>query len=663
MGRQSYDFNDNWLFAKLPAGQWQPVTLPHTYNDTDGLNGKGGSYYRGPVCYRKTFDGDFGGKRVFVEFGAANTVAEVCVNGAFVGRHEGGYAAFRFDITDHIRASGNEMAITVSNAPTDHIPPITHMGDFTKMGGLYRGAKLIVTEQAHMDLLDYGASGVYITPKNITPERADVDICVKLANDGPDSSLTVFAALFDRQGRQVATAEEKAPVAAGEKGSVLLKTAVENPVFWNGREDPCLYKATVFLFQGKRLVDSVEQAFGIRTFRVDREQGFFLNGKHLDLHGVGYHQDSYEAGWAMTDAQRERDYEMMRALGCTAVRMAHYQHCAYEYDLCDRYGLGVWAELPLINRMSPDDKTMLSAPGFEENAKQQLTELIRQNYNHPSIFCWSISNELLQDKGDVLPIYGRLSTHILKEDSTRLRTFADNQFWGPFLEMPVDAFGCNRYFGWYKEGPVESFGPWFDAHSKKTRLPVCVTEYGGGGALSQHRDHVVWERDIDIWGKRHYENYQSQLHEQAWAQLAQRPYIWAKFVWCMFDFACAGREEGDTAGQNDKGLATRQRVPKDAFYFYKSVWNPEPMVHLTQKRFTVRPAPVPEVKAYTNGERAELFVNGKSAGYGTNTAVLPTVFVWKDIALDPGENRITVKARFADGSTREDSASWSAEAN
>ena len=661
MRKQTYDFNENWLFSKLPAGSWQPVTLPHTYNSEDGVRGKGEAYYRGPVCYRKTFDAEFEDVRVFVEFGAANTVAEVYVNDTFVGKHEGGYAAFRFDITDYLKPRGNAIAVYVSNAPTDYIPPITTMGDFTKMGGLYRGARLIVTEKAHIDLLDHGASGVYITPRNITPEKADVDICVKLANDGPAEELTVMAMLFDMQGRQVAATEEKTALAAGGKGSVLLKTAVEKPVFWNGKENPHLYKATVCLFQGKKLVDTAEETFGIRTFCVDKEKGFFLNGKYLDLHGAGYHQDSFENGWAMTDAQRERDYKMMLDLGCTAVRLAHYQHCSYEYTLCDRNGIVVWAEIPLINRMSPNDKTMLTVPGFAENARQQLTELIRQNYNHPSIICWGISNELMQDKGDVLPVYRQLSEHVAKEDSTRLRTFADNQFWGPFLEMPVDAFGCNRYFGWYKEGPVERFGPWFDEHYTKTKLPVCVTEYGGGGAISQHKDNVVWEADIDIWGKRHYENYQSQLHEQAWAQLSQRPYIWAKFVWCMFDFACADREEGDTAGQNDKGLATRQRVPKDAYYFYKSVWNSAPMVHLTQKRFLVRPAPVPEVKAYTGGERAELFLNGKSVGFGRNTATLPTVFTWKDIALTPGENQVIVKAYFADGSTLEDSALWIAE--
>lgn len=663
MCKQTYNFNENWLFSKLPADSWVQVTLPHTYNSQDGVRGKGdgASYYRGPVCYRKTFDADFGDKLVFVEFGAANTVAEVYVNDAFVGKHEGGYAAFRFDITDYLKPEGNEMAVQVSNAPTDYIPPITTMGDFTKMGGLYRGAKLIVTERAHIDLLDHGASGVYITPKNITEQKADVNICVKLANDGAAGQLTVTARLFDMQGKQVATAEEKTALATGEKGSVLLKTTVTAPVFWNGKENPYLYKAVITVCKGESLVDQTEETFGIRTFYVDKEKGFFLNGKHLDLHGVGYHQDSYENGWAMTDAQRDRDYAMMLELGCTAVRLAHYQHSSYEYDLCDRYGIAVWAEIPLINQMSPDNKTMLTVPGFAENAKQQLTEMIRQNYNHPSIFCWGISNELMQDKGDVLPIYGRLSEHVAKEDSSRLRTFADNQFWGPFLEMPVDAFGCNRYFGWYKEGPVEKFGPWFDEHYTKTRLPVCVTEYGGGGAISQHKDNVVWERDIDIWGKRHYENYQSQLHEKAWEQLSQRPYIWAKFVWCMFDFACANREEGDTTGQNDKGLATRQRLPKDAYYFYKSVWNSAPMVHLTQKRFSVRPAPVPEVKAYTGGVRAELLVNGRSVGFGSNTVTLPTVFTWKDIALTPGENQVTVKAYFADGSTLEDSVAWTAE--
>lgn len=339
----------------------------------------------------------------------------------------------------------------------------------------------------------------------------------------------------------------------------------------------------------------------------------------------------------MTDEQRERDYNMMLDMGCNSVRMAHYQHDSYEYDLCDRLGITVWTEIGLVNRMSGDEAEPFKiAEGFVENTKQQLMELIRQNYNHPSVIVWGISNELYQMNDEIFGIYSELNALAKTEDKTRLITFADSQFYGKFLELPADVVGCNRYFGWYKEaGEAEKFGPWLDDyHKNKEKRPVCVSEYGGGGAVSQHKDNIDWLNDIDPWGERHYENYQSLLHERIWAQLSERKYIWGKYVWCMFDFASEGRNEGDTQGQNDKGLVTRRRVEKDSFYFYKSVWNGEPMLHITEKRFVKRPCQVPLIKVYSNAERVELFVNGISCGIVEKknlNPLYPTVFMWKNI--------------------------------
>ena len=684
MPRTIYNFNDGWLFSKMPENSkmfyapvqevvyddstWEKVTLPHTYNDKDGASGRTGiceggeNYYRGLTCYRKHFDADFGSKRVFIEFGAANTIAEVYVNEAFVGRHEGGYSAFCFDITDYVKPTDNLIAVKVNNAPTDYIAPITDQGDFTKMGGLYRDVKLIITEKAHIDMLDYGSSGIYVTPKNITAEKADIDIVVKLANDDTATkSLTVKAEIFDMDNNTVAVSEASISMASDSRCRLKMNTAVAKPVLWNGRENPYLYKAEITVYDGDDVLDKAMQNFGIRTYSIDAEKGFYLNGQHLDLRGVNYHQDSFESGWAMTDEQHERDYKMMLDMGCTSVRMAHYQHCQNEYDLCDRYGLTVWSEIGIVNKMSPDNDSLAIADGFAENAKQQLIELIRQNYNHPSIIVWGISNELHQMSDEIYELYCELHSVAENEDSTRLKTFADAQFWGRFLELPGDVVGYNRYFGWYKEaGPAEKFGEWLDLyHNEKETRPICVSEYGGGGAISQHKDNIDWENEIDPWGERHYENYQSAMHEKIWAQFAERPYLWGKYVWCMFDFASDGREEGDTKGQNDKGRCARERIPKDAFYFYKSVWNSEPMVHITEKRFTERPSLVPQVKAYSNGSSAEIFVNGVSVGTAKAEKEFPTVFVWKDIELNTGEeNAVTVRTYFTDGTCLEDNAVW-----
>ncbi len=678
-----YNFNCGWLFEKLSAendfcslpvheygfddSSWEKVTLPHTYNDKDGASGRTGvceggeHYYRGLTCYRKHFDTDFSSKRVFIEFGAANTVADVYINEVFVGRHEGGYSAFRFDITDYVKSTDNLIAVKVNNAPTDYIAPITDQGDFTKMGGLYREVKLIITEKTHIDMLDYGSSGVYVKPKNITADKANIDVLVKLANDDENTVyLTVTAEIFDMENKHVASVSNGISMLAGSRCGLTLSTVIANPIFWDGRKNPYLYKALITVSDVKNVLDKTEESFGIRTYHIDAEKGFFLNGKYLDLCGVNYHQDSFENGWAMTDEQRERDYKMMLDIGCTSVRMAHYQHCRHEYDLCDKYGLTVWTEIGIVNKMSLDNDSLAISEGFAENAKQQLIEMIRQNYNHPSIIVWGISNELYQMSDEIYTLYQELYSVAEKEDSTRLKTFADAQFWGRFLELPADVVGYNRYFGWYKDaGPAEKFGEWLDIyHIEKETRPICVSEYGGGGAISQHKDNIDWENEIDPWGERHYENYQSAMHEKIWEQFAKRQYLWGKYVWCMFDFASDGREEGDTKGQNDKGLVTRERIPKDAFYFYKSVWNSEPMVHLTEKRFRERPRLVSQVKAYSNAESAELFVNGMSMGIVCHANNGSTLFVWNNIVLNKGENLIAIRAYFSDGSIVEDNAVW-----
>ncbi len=660
-----YDLNAGWRFS-LSEGDtsvdfddsgWQLVTLPHTWNAEDcavGASFAEEKYYRGWGCYRqKIVINEF--QRLFIEFKGANTVTELYVNGKFAGRHEGGYSAFRFDITDFAVRGENILAVKVNSAPTDYIAPITNQGDFTKQGGIYREVSLICAEPLHIDLLDYGSSGVYITPKNIKMEEADIEVAVRLANDTPKSrEITVKAVI--RGGDYEESAEKEIAVASG-RSSVTLTVPIKDPVLWQGRENPYLYQAEITLSENSAVLDRRTLSFGIREYTIDPYEGFFLNGRYLDLRGVNYHQDSFENGWAMSDWQRERDYGLIADMGCTAVRMAHYQHDEYEYELCDKLGITVWTEIGIVNRMSPDDGEghKLSA-GFAENAVQQLTELIRQNYNHPSVIVWGISNELHQMTDEIFALYEELNALAKSEDKTRLTVYADNQFWGRFLELPADVVGYNRYFGWYKEaGGAENFGKWLDSfHGIKEKRPVCLSEYGGGGAISQHKDNINWNEDIDPCGVRHYENYQSRLHEVIWEQLSVRKYIWGKFVWCMFDFTSDGRNEGDTNGQNDKGLVTRSRIKKDAYYFYQSVWSEKPMLYLTEKRFDPRPALVPQVKAYSNADNAELFVNGASIGkiYGGS------VFIWDNVQLKTGENELKVKSVFPDGTVLNDTVKW-----
>lgn len=670
MPREILNFNADWLFSKLEGilnpfdtkayendfddSLFDKVALPHTYNSIDGCSGRTGvcqggeNYYRGLSCYRKYFEYSPCDKSVYIEFGAVSIVAVVFVNGKLVGRHEGGYSAFRFDITDHLISGKNTICVFSDNSPTDYIAPITDQGDFTKMGGIYRDVKLIVTDKVHMDLSDFGSSGVFVTPYNITNKKADVNVRVKLSNES-DTKKEVYVKLTatDAQNNVINTLTNKVLLEKESKAEEDFNFEITNPTLWQGVENPYLYNVCVEIFDDISVIDGILQTFGIRKYRIDRENGFYLNDKYVNLCGTNYHQDSFENGWAMSDNQRKRDFEMMLDMGCNTVRMAHYQHCQHEYELCDKLGLTVWTEIGIVNRVSADDKKppLLKAEFFE-NAKIQLIELIRQNYNHPSIIVWGISNELWQMSDEIYKMYVALVGVARNEDKTRLITAADNQFWGDFLRLPVDVVGYNRYFGWYKDaGPAESFGEWLDEYYQhKANHPICVSEYGGGGAISQHKDNIVWEDEIDPWGMRHFENYQSSMHEKIWAQFSKRRYLWGKYIWCMFDFASDGREEGDTKGLNDKGLVTRNRIPKDSYFYYKSVWNKSPMLHITQKRFVKRPCLVPVIKAYSTADECSLYVNDEFIGTTTPNADNKTVFEWHSILLKKGENKIAVKA-------------------
>ncbi len=624
MSRVITDINSNWGFS-FESDCWETVDLPHTWNF-----GEVGSYRRGTGKYcKKLILSVQEGRRLYIEFDGANIITELWVNDSYVGKHEGGYSRFRFDITDYVIAGENRIDVSVNNTPTAYISPIDDMGDFTKPGGIYRSVRLVEVPLVHIAMNDYGSSGVYISTNG-----DNANVFVKLEGDcNAESSINVQIFDGDRL-----VSEEIRPLRGN--GSEMFTLKVSDPILWNGVKNPHLYTCVVKVGE-----DEVRETFGFREYYIDPDEGFFLNGEYVDLHGVNYHQDSCEAGWAMTDEQRERDFRIMRELGCNIVRMAHYQHCKNEYDICDRLGITVWTEVGIVNKMQINNDTPID-PRFFDNAKAQLIELIRQNYNHPSVIVWGIFNELWQMSDEILSIFCELNDLAKKEDPSRLTTYADCQFRGEFLKLPTDVIGLNRYFGWYKDaGPAEEFGRWLDSYKAKA-MPrgICVSEYGGGGAVSQHKDNIDWENEIDPWGQRHYENYQSEMHEKVWSQFNKRKWLWSKIVWCMFDFSSAGRCEGDTVGINDKGLCTRERLPKDAFYFYKSQWSNQPMVHLCDKRFVERADTAPIVKVYSNVGDVELFVNGISFGKGAVSDDNDTVYTWENVALIEGENMIEAAA-------------------
>jgi beta-galactosidase len=631
--------------AAAPAG-WAPVALPHTWNAQDGADG-GNDYVRGTGWYLRRFapEAAWRGRRIFLQFDGANRRAEVFLNGRRLGEHIGGYARFRFDITDAVQwRGGNLLAVRVSNA-ADGTPPIS--ADFTFFGGLYRGVTLFATDPVHLDTLDFASDGVYLAQDHVSAERADLTATVRLRNDtGQPVRATVRVELADAAGNNVAALERAAPVAAAGGATSELKFSVARPHLWNGRQDPYLHTARISVWVDGRLRDAVTQRIGLRSFRIDPAQGFFLNGAPLDLHGVSRHQDRAGKGWALGAADEREDFSFVRELGATALRVAHYPQSDLWFDLADENGLVVWAEIPVVNEVP-------ATPAYAENAKQQLRELIRQHFNRPGICFWGIGNET-REAGDApgretpdAPTADRLIAALNdlahEEDHTRLTTYASHHRGDDVRNFHTDVMAFNKYFGWYG-GKADDLGSWLDqVHAKHPALRIGLSEYGAGANIAQHAVAPPPPKPGGPW---HPEEYQAWFHERQWAVLAARPYVWGKFVWNLFDFACDSRAEGGAPGLNDKGLVTYdRRTRKDAFYFYKANWSAEPVLHIASRRFTERTVAEIEVKIYSNAPAVELFLNGASCGATTSS---DRIFRWT-VRLAEGENRMVARAQTAGG--------------
>jgi beta-galactosidase len=641
--------NENWKFNKgnIPKASsikfddlnWETVSLPHTWNNMDGQDG--GDYYRGPAWYRNSFSipNEFKGNKIFIKFGAAGTIAGVYINGKFAGEHKGGFAAFIFDITELLNYGGeNVIAVKVDNtyyknSAAFSITPLE--GDFTKDGGLYRKVNLIITKKVHISLTDYASSGVYITQKNVSDERADISISTELKNDYDENqNLSVKISIDDRSGRIVKESEDMVNLEPQSGKEFTKNFSLNNPALWNGRVNQYLYKIIVSLYQNQNLVDQVEQPLGLRFYKVDPEKGFFLNGKPYNLHGFGLHEDRENKGRAISDEDRGDEIKDMLDIGATFVRLVHYQHAEKIYDLCDSSGIVVWTELGLVDRID-------SSNLFIQNVKQQLIELIKQNYNHPSILFWGIFNEINNAKGpDPAALVKELNQAAKTIDPYRLTTAASNN-----NDMPTafvtDVLGLNKYFGWYT-GKVNDFGTYLDQwHKKHPGRAVGISEYGSGASIFQHEENPLQPLPSSSW---HPEEYQTLFHEQSWEIIVSRPFIWCSSVWNGYDFASDNRREGFKAGINDKGLIAQDHLTKkDAYYWYKVNWNPAPMVYITEKRFTLRDTSVIDVKVYSNSKEVELFLNGNSLGKKKSD---DHRFIWHNVKLNPGSNYVKAAAQL-----------------
>ena len=601
--REILNINRKWAFSKeataVPTAidkKWNFVNLPHSWNAIDGQDGDS-DYYRGTAYYVHELSKEDlpTAERYYIEINGANSSADLYVGGKHLAHHDGGYSTWRADITDCIDPMKTVIVLAVDNAPNDTVYP--QVADFTFYGGVYRDVNIICVSKSHFDLDYYGGPGIKVTPV-VDGKDANVEVEVFVTNGklGQDIAYT----LLDAEGNVVASATTN-----DTKASFKL----ENVRKWNGRKDPYLYTAKAELLEEGKVLDNVSARFGCRSFEIDVDRGFILNGEEYPLRGVSRHQDRWGIGNALLPEHHEEDIDLICEVGCTTIRLAHYQHDQYFYDLCDEKGLVIWAEIPYISQHMATGR---------ENTISQMKELIVQNYNHPSIVVWGLSNEITMkgaDDPDLLENHYILNDLCHEMDKTRLTTMAcvspapiDSEY----VTIP-DVVSYNHYFGWYG-GETSQNGPWFDNfHKKHPKIPIGISEYGCE-ALNWHTSNPQ-QGDYT-------EEYQAYYHEELIKQIAERPYLWATHVWNMFDFGADARNEGGENGQNHKGLMTFDRkYKKDSFFAYKAWLNPEPMVHLCGKRYIDRVEDVTRVTVYSNQPSVELFANGVSLGVQQNNGL------------------------------------------
>lgn len=641
--RENILINQDWNFRfshQVNKNSSRRVDLPHTWNAQDALSGKP-DYKRGIGNYDKKLfiRSEWKGKRLFLRFEGANCVSNVFINGKQIGEHRGGYGAFIFEITDKVNyGKNNTVLVRVNNGEQLDVMPL--VGDFNFYGGIYRDVHLLVTEDICISPLDYASPGVYLFQQHVGEKQAAVLARINLSN-GTEHPRQATLRLQVKEG-------DKVVYQADKKVTVAPHTSVQpeemsftllNPRLWNGREDPFMYQTVIILVKDGKEIDKVEQPLGLRYYATDADRGFFLNGKHLPLHGVCRHQEWAEVGNALRPMHHEEDTRLMLEMGVNAIRLAHYPQATYMYDLMDRNGIVTWAEIPFVGPGGYADKGFVDQPSFRKNGKEQLKEMIRQHFNHPSICFWGLFNELKENGDNPLEYIKELNVLAHQEDPTRPTTSASNQ--GGAINFITDNIAWNRYDGWYGATPA-TLASWLDkTHQAHPEIKIAISEYGAGASIYHQQDSLVQTSPGSWW---HPENWQTEYHIQNWKIISERPYVWGSFVWNMFDFGAAHRTEGDRPGINDKGLVTHDRkVKKDAFYFYKANWNPEPMVYIAGRRSVNRVKPVTEVQIFSNCAEVTLKVNGQIIKKMQPDGV--KVCIFKDIRLKKGENNIEVSAK------------------
>lgn len=618
--REIISLNENWTLS-FPKGDHatEQVNLPHTWNAVDGNDGNG-SYLRTTGVYTRTFTTPKQpreGGRTYVEVLAAALNSTVKVNGQVATTHEGGFSIFRADVTDLCHAGENELTIEVSNEDTPSMYPSS--ADFTFYGGLYRGVNLISVPNAHFDLDYYGGPGMMVTP--VPTEDGGANFTIKSFVTNPADDLTVMYSIEDCFGREVASAV---------RGSADTEVTIYVPdaQLWS-MDEPNLYTVVATLQRNNEEVDEIAANVGVRSFKVTPDEGFSINGVPTPLRGVSRHQDRVFEGNALTAEEHYDDAMLIKELGANTIRLAHYQHSQDFYDACDEIGFAVWAEIPFISVFKKGE-------GAHKHVMEEMKELIIQNYNHPSIMFWGISNEILIGgiSQELVDTHHDLEKLCKELDPTRLTTIAHvstTPVNGPMHHI-TDLESYNHYFGWYG-GKMEQNGPWLDQfHAEHPDICIGISEYGCEGIINWHSNTPQC--------KDYTEEYQALYHEHMAQVFEDRPWVWASHVWNMFDFGCAARNEGGVSGRNNKGLITMDRkTKKDSYFVYQAYWTQTPMVHIAGRRHAQRAGETTEIKVYSNQDTVVLYVNGKEAGQQTAHRVFKF-----NAALNEGFNTIVAVA-------------------
>lgn len=645
--------NDGWEFRKADAGgeeaapstipptaSWQRVTLPHTWNATDAQ--AGGAVYEGVGWYRRHLAVEPGwrGRRVFLHFEGVGQEARVYVNGQPVGRpHLGAYSAFDVDLTDALDSlRDNLVAVRADNRMRPDVIP-TNNNLFMVFGGVYRPVSLIITEPVHIGDTDFagGLSGVVIRQKDVSAASAWIPVETRLTNATPIPALrTVRARVLDAGGGTVAEQEMAITVQPARHTTASLTLTLLRPHLWNGRKDPYLYHVEVDLLENGRVTDRVTQPLGVRSFRIDATKGFILNGEPYRLYGVARHQEWQDQGSALTDAEHRRDMALMAEMGVTSLRLAHYQQSETMYALADSLGILVWAEIPWVNKSTGQEAN---------NAERQLSELILQNQNHPSIFVWGLHNEVYAKDTAEAQVALTRRLHELAKGFDPDRPTVTTSGYGDLnrpMNWHADLQAMNRYIGWYDDGGMEGLEAWIQGIERdRPQGGVAIGEYGAEGNVMQHSENDRTHGDPEK-GQFFPEEYQTRFHETQWAQISRHPAIWASYVWNMFDFAVPKWNRGGVVARNQKGLVTYDRqTKKDAFFFYKASWTTTPVLHIADKRLVTRTKPTMTLTVYSNLGAPTATVRGRSLG-APRSGGSPAHWIWTNVPLVAGDNPVKV---------------------